>query len=80
MCFSMLPKRSPKFKHVQESAAGFLMLFSHVFIDAPEKLPKFGAFSTLGTALGQAEKTGAKELNVSDPEKPYKEKLEVTDK
>ena len=30
---------------------GFLMLFCHVFIDAPEKLPKFGAFSTLGTAL-----------------------------
>ena len=29
---------------------------------------------------GQAEKTGAKELNVSDPEKPDKEKLEVTDK
>ena len=27
------------------------MLFCHVFFDAPEKLPKFGAFSTLGTAL-----------------------------
>ena len=47
----MLPKRPPKLQRVQESAAGFLMLFSHVFIDAPEKLPKFGAFSTLGTAL-----------------------------
>ena len=30
---------------------GFLQIFKKVFIDAPEKLPKFGAFSTLGTAL-----------------------------
>ena len=29
----------------------FLSFFSSVFIDTPEKLPKFGAFSTLGTAL-----------------------------
>ena len=51
MCMSMLPKRPPKLHCLQESTAGFLMLFSHVFIDAPEKLPKFGAFSTLVTAL-----------------------------
>ena len=37
---------------------GFLMLFCHVFIDAPEKLPKFGAFSTLGTALIQVGQAG----------------------
>ena len=29
---------------------------------------------------GQAEKTGAKELNGSEPEEPYKEELEVTEK
>ena len=29
---------------------------------------------------GQAEKAGAKELNVSEPEEPYKEELEVTEK
>ena len=29
----------------------FFSFFCQVFIDAPEKLPKFGAFSTLGTAL-----------------------------
>ena len=29
---------------------------------------------------GQAEKTGAKELNVSEPEEPYNEELEVTEK
>ena len=32
------------------------------------------------TGQGQAEKTGAKELNVSEPEEPYKETLEVTEK
>ena len=35
----------------KNSLLGFLMLFCHVFIYAPEKLPKFGAFTTLGTAL-----------------------------
>ena len=59
---------------------GFLMLFRHMFIDAPEKLPKFGAFSILGTALGQAEKTGAKELNVFEPEESSNEELEVAEK
>ena len=29
---------------------------------------------------GQAEKAGAKELNVSEPEEPYKEELEVAEK
>ena len=29
---------------------------------------------------GQAEKAGAKELYVSEPEEPYKEELEVTEK
>ena len=32
------------------------------------------------TGQGQAEKTGAEELNVSEPEEPYKETLEVTEK
>ena len=47
----MLLKRSLKLQHVQESAVGFSYAFYHVFIDAPEKLLKFGAYSTLGTAL-----------------------------
>ena len=33
-----------------------------------------------GQGQGQAEKTGAEELNVSEREEPYKEKLEVTEK
>ena len=35
----------------KNSPLGFLMHCCHVFIDAPEKLPKFGAFFTLETAL-----------------------------
>ena len=77
----MLLKGFPKLQHVQDFATGFsYAFFCHMFIDAPEKLPKFGAFSILGTALGQAEKTGAKELNVFEPEESSNEELEVAEK
>ena len=80
MCFQCSSKDSQSYNMYKTSPQGFLMLFCHMFIDAPEKLPKFGAFSILGTALGQAEKTGAKELNVFEPEESSNEELEVAEK
>ena len=49
--FQCCSKGPQSYKMYKNPLLGFLMLFCHVFIDAPKKLPIFGAFSTLGTAL-----------------------------
>ena len=47
-CSSKVPQSYNMYKNLP---LGFLMIFCHVLIDAPEKLPKFGEFSALGTVL-----------------------------
>ena len=47
-CSSKGPQSYNMYKNLP---LGFLMLFCHLYIDAPQKLPQLGAFSTLGTAL-----------------------------
>ena len=51
MCFKCSSKGHQSYNIYKNLPMGFIMLFCHVFIDAPEKLTKFRAFSTLGTAL-----------------------------